>query len=176
MVATPERLAELSPEAFRGWLHETLQNAYGCWHRAAGTGLTPHEWLTVLAEAVQAEATDEDDAVALSHFALADDIGECRSAWARAALSQPYARTVLLAVDETLTIADAISPQAAQDYLRRIRHRFRDEQELRGRLVMAVIRAALTGDVRGPCLGIVVALLGCDRARARIEECLSCSS
>jgi glutamyl/glutaminyl-tRNA synthetase len=44
---------------------------------------------------------------------------------------------------------------------------------LRGRDVMFPIRAALTGTMVGPCLGVVASLLGYERCRGRLREALT---
>jgi len=64
------------------------------------------------------------------------------------------------------------TPDRAKLFFQELRHRFRDTMGLRGRYVMFPIRAALTGTMVGPCLGIVASVLGYERCCSRLREAL----
>lgn len=173
MAAMPERLAHLDPPLFQAQLRNVLQETFGCWQRAAGTSLSPDQWFGILSQAVQPEAQDWDDAVALSRFAFDDDLRGLATIWSQEVFGRPHVSEVLRAVQDALTAADVATPETANAFMRGIRQAFRSSQGLRGRYVMDAVRAALTGNTRGPCLGIVLALLGQTRTKRRIEESLS---
>ena len=53
------------------------------------------------------------------------------------------------------------TPERANAWLTELRHTLRDSDGLRGKQVMFPIRAALTGSLRGPCLGIITSRIFC---------------
>lgn len=149
-----------------------LELAYGRWHRAEGTAHTPEDWLSILYHATAQEAATAEEMAALSAFAFLDRV-EHLSEEAAAALQGPDADQVLSYVLQTLNEESLTTPESANAYLRQVRHRFRDLCGLRGKLVMFPLRAALTGTMIGPCLGVVISLLGSERCRQRIRARLS---
>jgi hypothetical protein len=176
MANTPERLASLDSGAFRARLRQLLIVTYGCWERAQGTGLGAAAWFEALAEAVQAEAQDWQDAMALCRFAYIDEPDVLASDWATEALSRTCCKSVIATAADALRPESLRSIEAANAFWREVRHLLRESDGLRGREVMDVLRAALTGQSRGPCLGIVGALLGPVRTRQRLEEIRECSA
>ncbi len=149
-----------------------LLSAYGRWEAAEGTSHDAETWLALLVGAAQEEAATLAELVALSAFALA----EARPALtdeAREALQGPATVPVLAHALEMLDAQALASPEAANARLTGLRHHWRDTAGLRGRQVMFPLRAALTGSLTGPCLGIVTSLLGPSRCRQRIEETLA---
>ncbi|MEA3407833.1 MAG: glutamate--tRNA ligase [Chloroflexota bacterium] len=153
-------------------LKPRLQAAYGRWHRAAGTSHDPQTWYRLLVEATQEEATTLQDMVSLSEFAFVECVSDFAPE-AQRALARKEAPIVLKYCLETLTASDLIDHDAANDYLRRLREHFREEADLGGRDVMFPLRAALTGSVSGPSLGLVMSLCGPSRCQKRLEKALS---
>ncbi|MGI6368328.1 MAG: glutamate--tRNA ligase [Anaerolineae bacterium] len=146
-----------------------LEQAYGRWQAADGTGHTPEAWYTQLIGAAQEEATTLADMVSLCAFVLSADEPDI-TAEAQQALAGPQAQLVLATFLSDLSAEAIASPQSANAWLTELRHTLRDSAGLRGRDVMFPIRAALTGSLRGPCLGIVTSLLGQGRCRERVQR------
>jgi len=159
------RLAD--PGRIPGLLRPRLTEAYGRWHRAEGTAHSSAGWLAILAGAAQQECACLDDAVHLSGFAFEDRVHTITSE-ARAALEGPDALAVLQVCLARLCPEALNTPERAAAFFQELRHHFRDMSGLRGRQVMFPIRAALTGTMMGPCLGIVASLLGAGRCRDRL--------
>ena len=176
MANTPDRLASLDSGVFRARLRPLLIATYGCWERAQSTGLGEAAWFEALTEAVQAEAQDWQDAMTLCRFAYSDEPGALASDWATEVLSRPCCQSVIAIAIDALRPESLRSIEAANVFWREVRHLLRESDGLRGREVMDVLRAALTGQSRGPCLGIVGALLGPIRTRQRLEEIRECSA
>jgi len=145
-----------------------LELAYGCWHRAEGTAHAPEAWFKILYDATAQEAATAQEMAALSAFAFVERIERCTEE-AAAALKRPEADCVLVHCLQTLSEQALATPESANGYLRQVRHHFRDRYGMRGKLVMFPLRAALTGTMIGPCLGVVTSLLGCERCRQRLE-------
>ncbi|NLT74022.1 MAG: glutamate--tRNA ligase [Chloroflexi bacterium] len=148
-----------------------LSEAYGRWEAAEGTAHDRETWYCHLVGAAQEEATTLSDMVRLCAFALASERPEM-SAEAAGTLEDQWAPAVLAAFLKELSEEALATPQSANEWLTGLRHAIRDSDGLRGRQVMFPIRAALTGSLRGPCLGIVTSLLGQSRCRERVEEVL----
>jgi len=148
-----------------------LLAAYGRWERSDGTPHAPEAWFTILFEATAQEAHTVEEMVALSAFAFVERITACTPEAAEA-LQGPMACEVLRYARETLSEEALATPESANAYFRTLRHHFRDVAGLRGQQVMFPIRAALTGTMVGPCLGVVASLLGAARAAQRLEEAL----
>ncbi|MHB1319257.1 MAG: hypothetical protein ACYCYF_11635, partial [Anaerolineae bacterium] len=91
---------------------------------------------------------------------------------AQEALGDPSAPQVLKAFLAGLSPECTDTPENANAWLTELRHALRDSDSLRGKQVMFPIRAALTGSLRGPCLGIITSLLGPGRCRERVQEAL----
>lgn len=150
-------------------LRPRLEEAYGRWEAAEGTAHAPEHWYSLLVGAAQEEATTLSDMVVLCAFALAPHPPDTTEE-AQQALAEPQAARALSAFLDGLTAAAISTPEAANAWLTELRHALRDSDGLRGRQVMFPIRAALTGSLRGPCLGVVTSLLGEQRCRQRAQE------
>ena len=150
-------------------LRPKLEAAYGCWERSGSTAHNAEEWYRILVAAIQKEATSLDDMVVLSAFALTDQV-TMLTPDAQEALGGEWMREVLERCRDTLSQEGLATPEAANLYFQGLRHYFRDHRGLRGRQVMYPIRAALTGTMIGPCLGIIGSLLGPERCRRRLED------
>lgn len=146
-----------------------LEAAYGCWERSFGTAHPAEEWYSILVGAIKEETASLDDMVALSAFALTER-STFPTAEAGEALAGAWAREVLDHCYDTLNHEALATPETANLYFQGLRHHFRDQRGLRGCQVMYPLRAALTGTMVGPCLGIVGSLLGFERCRRRIED------
>lgn len=153
-------------------LRPLLTAAWGCWERSAGTAYGPEAWYRLLVTALQAEAHSPEQAVALAAFCLSAEPSAPTPA-ARAALASEQAPRVLQRFAALVNDERLRSPDAANVWLGELRQHFRDSEGLRGRMVMEPLRAALTGDLAGPCLGNVTALLGATRCRQRAEAALA---
>jgi nondiscriminating glutamyl-tRNA synthetase len=149
-----------------------LVAAYGRWESSAGTAFGPADWYCLLIGAAQQEVATPDEIVALSAFAFVPQVTEF-TAEAREALGAEGVRAVLRRCRESLTAEALMTPEAASQFYQGLRHHFRDQAGLRGKQVMLPIRAALTGTLVGPCLGIVSALLGWERCMRRLEDLLA---
>ncbi len=174
MANAPDRLLTLNASAFQERLRCELLKVYGAWQAAAGTGLECAEWFGTLAEAIQAEAPDWPTAVELCRFAFVDRIVVSQPSWASDVLARPSVRTILSYTLASLSTVSVSTPAAAKAFFQEMRHALRRSQGFRGQEVMEAIRAALTGTQRGPCLGIVAALLGLARVQQRLQEQLAC--
>jgi nondiscriminating glutamyl-tRNA synthetase len=150
-------------------LRPRLVAVYGRWEAAEDTAHDAEEWLSLLVGAAQEEAATLSEIVALAAFALAAERPDLTGE-AQEALAVPIAAQVLSHAAERLDAEALATPELANARLRELRHHWRDAAGLRGRLVMFPLRAALTGSLTGPCLGIVTSLLGSDRCRQRIAE------
>jgi len=149
-----------------------LVAVYGRWHAAEGTAHAPEAWFALLVGAAREEATTLQDMVSLSAFALAPERPELAPD-ALEALQSPAAGRVLIEFLARLAPEHLETPERANAWLTDLRHALRDSDGLQGRQVMFPIRAALTGSLRGPCLGVVTCLLGAARCRDRAQEALS---
>ncbi len=150
-----------------------LVRAYGAWARAEGSAHSPASWEQILRRAVAAESASVDEMAALSAFAFAERITDYAPE-AASALADEHALLVLRRCRDTLLAEALRSPEAAKDWLRELRHDLRDTHGLHGKLVMFPLRAAWTGSMVGPCLGIVASLLGYARCCTRLEDHLVC--
>lgn len=153
-------------------LKPRLHAAYGRWHHAEGTAYDPQTWYRLLVEATREEATTLEDMVPLSEFAFTENVSDFSSE-ARQILENKEAHTVLQYCLDTLTASDLVSHETANNYLRAVRGHFQETAGLGGRDVMFPLRAALTGSVSGPSLGLVMSLCGLSRCQKRLEEALS---
>jgi glutamyl/glutaminyl-tRNA synthetase len=160
------------PERVRHLLRARFRRLYGRWHGASTTSHLPEEWLSVLASALQEEAGSLDEAAELARFAFVDRVGRMTGEVADA-LNGPHVCAVLAGCREGLDPGKLATPDRAKLFFQELRHHFRDTVGLRGRDVMFPIRAALTGTMVGPCLGVVASLLGYERCRGRLREALT---
>jgi len=150
-----------------------LEAVYGrahCW-TADGGYSTPADWLLALAESLAPELHSMDDLPVAARFAFSDDVtvGEA----AGEALAGAHAPDILADFAGRMKCLDRAGPDEIQALFKDLRATFRDRGEIRGRDVMFVVRSALTGSVEGPCLEVVVCLLGrrrtIDRIQARLK-------
>jgi nondiscriminating glutamyl-tRNA synthetase len=162
----PSRRNALDSDSVR----RVFQATFGRWHAAEGSAHTPEEWYAILAEALIQECASLQELVALAGFAFVERITHF-TAEAQDALLGAGAQPVLRHCLGSLTEEALATPKAAADYFQTLRQRFR-QTGLRGTQVMMPIRAALTGTLKGPCLGKVASLLGLRRCRARLERIL----
>lgn len=170
--ATARGLDADSPSLIAEYRAQLMQ-AHGAWARPEGTAHTPEAWEQILRRAVAAESASVPEMVALSAFAFVERV-TFLTPEAVAALQEEYASLVLQSCHGALAEEALCSPEVAKEWLRALRHEFRATHGLRGKLVMFPLRAAWTGSMVGPCLGIVASLLGCARCRSRLEDHLSC--
>ena len=147
-----------------------LEEAFGSWERSAGTAYGPEDWYQALVLAAREEAATVKEMVALSEFAFVEQVHFTPEALK--ALREETAPLVLQHCYDTLGEEDVLSPEAASAYFHRLREHF---AELGGREVMFPVRAALTGSLRGPNLGVVAALLGFVRCRGRRSFLCPCT-
>jgi hypothetical protein len=159
----------VDPEHAREALRPLLEQTFGRWEASAGTAYAAETWYATLVTALAQEAKSIPEMVALSAFAFEERVTRLTPA-AQEALAGPWAPQVLRHCLDTLTPDAVASSQAAAEYLRALRHHWRDVAGLRGQQVMFPLRAALTGTMVGPCLGIVLSLLGWDRCRQRLQD------
>jgi glutamyl-tRNA synthetase len=152
-------------------LRPRLTAAYGRWEAADGTAHAPDSWFELLVGAAQEEAITLSDMVTLCAFALAPE-SPVPTPEAQEALRDPAASRVLEAFLAGLSPDSIDTPAKANAWLTDLRHALRDSNGLRGQQVMFPIRAALSGSLRGPCLGIITSLLGPERCRDRAQEAL----
>lgn len=164
-------LRDEDPVRVRAELRLRLMKVYGRWEHSEGTAYIPEAWFEVLAGALQQEANTFEQMVALSEFAFVERVSSFTPE-AQQALKEEWSPIVLRRCREALTEEALATPTSAQDFFRDLRHEFRDRAGLRGRQVMFPLRAALTGTMVGPCLGVVASLLGLARCLRRLEDAL----
>jgi len=150
-------------------LRPRLEAAFGRWEASAGTAYDAERWYAALVAALAQEAKTLEEMVALSEFAFVERVTRLTPA-AQEALAGAWAPGVLRHCLETLSAPALSGAEAAAAYLRTLRHHWRDTAGLRGQQVMFPLRAALTGTMVGPCLGIVISLLGLARCVQRLQD------
>lgn len=140
------------------------------WTRDGGYA-TPAEWLAVLVESLYEELPSLEGLPAAAKFAFVDtvELGEP----ATETLARPYANAVLSAFVGRLEELDRTTPDEVKMLFQSLRSSFKERLDLRGRDVMFTIRSALTGVVQGPCLEVVVSLLGRRRCLDRVRRQLN---
>jgi len=153
-------------------LRPPLVAAWGCWERSAGTAHAPSDWYRLLVTALQAEARTAEQAVALAAFCLSEQ-PTIPTREALVALASEPAPRVLQRFAALVDDGRLQTPETANRWLGTLRQHFRDTEGLRGRAVMDPLRAALTGNMAGPCLGNVTSLLGAERCRQRALAALA---
>ena len=164
---------KLSPADLIEWGPANLEAAYGRAHYWTEDGgyPTPADWFLALAESVAAELNDFGELPAAARFAFVDDVvaGDA----ATETLAGMYASDILADFARQMERLSRAAPDAVRLLFKELRATFRERGEIRGRDVMFVVRSALTGSVEGPCLEVVVCLLGrrraLDRVRARLK-------
>lgn len=152
-------------------LRALFVSTYGRWQCAQGTAHVPEAWFRILYEALSAECDSPEGMLPLARPFLVQRL-EARTPQASEALQDEMATRVIERLRDTVTVSHLATPEAANAHLRLLRHTFRDEWGIRGQRVMFPIRAALTGAMVGPCLGITTSLLGPERCRTRADQAL----
>ncbi len=153
-------------------LRPLLVRRYGRWNYSEETAHSPERWFEILICALKEEAATISEMVDMSSPFLTErvsyetvDVGK----WLR----DPCAPSVFRRCLQTLSDEAVSTPEAAKAFFREQRHFFRERQGLRGMRVMFPLRAALTGSMVGPCLGVVATLLGAGRCRERLQRALN---
>ena len=143
------------------------EKAYGVADRAAGTTLLPAEWQRALASAIQGEVHHLGEVVDLARFVFVELVERDPAGQAARVLAQPYAFDVLRAFIEGMPAVEPFAYDPIDAFVSDLRLRFKASHGIRSRDVMYVIRAALTGQLDGPCLVVACQLLGRQRCRER---------
>jgi nondiscriminating glutamyl-tRNA synthetase len=148
-----------------------LQEAFGAISCHDGTVFSETAWRETFTQAVGEEMIKLGDVVSLGRPIFRDRFDLTPEA--REAVEQPFTREVLAALAGDLPGVEPFDYETLNNYLRGLRARFKAERGLAGRQVMFSIRAALTGTLKGPCLVVVMILLGRDRCLSRIRSITS---
>ena len=150
-----------------------LRAAYGCETQWTEDGGYPsaHEWLTKLIASVHQELTRLDDLPAAVRFAFDDHI--VVTAPMTEAVAHAWVKDVLTMFMERLQPLSRTEPEKIADLFKDLRAACKEKFGLRGREVMTAVRAALTGTIEGPCLEVVVCLLGRRRCLERVNRYLA---
>jgi nondiscriminating glutamyl-tRNA synthetase len=172
LAANRRYLRTADAQRVRQLVRPRFEAAYGRWQNAEDTAHTPEAWLGILVGAAQEEAATLSEVVALAEFAFVERVIRLTPE-AEEALGGEWVPEVLRTCRDTLTQGALATPQSANRHFQDLRHHFRDAAGLRGRQVMFPVRAALTGSLTGPCLGVVSSLLGLTRCVRRLEDALS---
>lgn len=106
------------------------------------------------------------DVVRLAEPLFVDEIAAFTTE-AQQCMKDGFACEVLAAFREGLPAVEPFDYDRVNNYLRDLRWRFKSDRGLSGRQVMSVVRAALTGTLTGPCLVVMVILLGKARCLQR---------
>jgi glutamyl-tRNA synthetase len=146
-------------------------SAYGLADRAQGTGMTSGAWQRALALSVRGEVHALAEVVDRVRFAFLDGIEP--DVDAAQMLAQPYAPEVLSAFMEGISAVEPFDFDSIDAYVSDLRRRFKASHGVRSRDVMYVVRAALTGELGGPCLVDACRLLGRRRCVERAREALA---
>jgi nondiscriminating glutamyl-tRNA synthetase len=146
-----------------------LEAAYGRSDRwtADGGYATPAAWLAKLLETIAPELRQPADAPAAARFAFADEVTV--SGAIAEALRQPYTEDVVREFSRRLQKLERAEAEPVALLFKELRSALKERRGVRGRDVMMTLRAALTGRVEGPCLEIVVCLLGRRRTLERLK-------
>jgi glutamyl/glutaminyl-tRNA synthetase len=164
-------LSQLDAQEVTALLVPYWRKAYGLAHRSAGTGLLPDEWQQTLALSIREELDAPCDAARAARFAFVEHV--LRDRESQEILSCSYAPPVLRAFAEELSSVAPYSFGALDAFVSDLRLRFRAALGIRSRDVMHVLRAALTGEKRGPCLVVACQLLGRERCLERARRVIS---
>jgi nondiscriminating glutamyl-tRNA synthetase len=147
------------------------QAAYGVAHRAEGTALSPGEWQHKLALAIRSELYVLAQAPEKARFAFVDRVQQQPDG--AETLAQAYAPDILRAFIDGIAGLAAFTFECIDAFVTALRYRFKASHHIRSRDVMFVIRAALTGELGGPCLVEACELLGRRRCVERAKAALS---
>ena len=167
-------MSGLSLDALTAWGPALLERVYGRPHAWTDDGgyATPSAWWDALAGSIREELRAPDDLPAAVHFAFAEDVP--LAAQAADALGGACAPDILSDFVSRLERLGSAEPEAVKRLFQELRSAFRERHGIRGRDVMFVVRSALTGRVQGPCLEVVVCLLGrrrcAERARRQLKS------
>jgi glutamyl/glutaminyl-tRNA synthetase len=129
----------------------------------------PHK-ITILIAAVRDELVVLSDIIQSTHFAFVDP--ETYALEALAELHKPETVSVLPALRAALPESGAITLEHASELFKNLRAQLKAAYRLGGKQVMLPARAALTGLIEGPHLIDIVALLGPETCRRRIDRTL----
>jgi len=148
---------------------QQLEAAYGRSERwtADGGYATPAEWLAKLLETIGPELREPADAPAAARFAFADDV--IVSEAIAETLHQPHTAEVVREFGRRLRKLERAEAAQVAILFKELRAALKERRGVRGRDVMMALRAALTGRVEGPCLEVVVCLLGRRRTLERLK-------
>lgn len=150
-----------------------LRDAYGredYWTEDGGYH-TPAAWRAALAKSLYQEISAIEELPAAARFAFVDMVEPGKQAIE--ALAGQHAAEVLSTFAGRIRELERTEPGTVQALFSELRALFREQYDLRGRDVMFIVRSALTGTVEGPCLEVVVCLLGRRRCLERIQNQLS---
>jgi len=165
------RLKELPAPELVALIEPHWRGVFGCSARAEGTVFPVAAWQETFVIAAREEATSLADLVRLAEPLFVDAIVSYTPE-AQQCLNDGFAGEVLSAFREGLTAVEPFDYDQVNHYLRDLRWRFKSDKGLTGRQVMSVIRAALTGALAGPCLVVMVILLGKARCLQRTSAAL----
>lgn len=140
--------------------------------RAAYTNphLSDPAWVERLITALRDDLTVAGEVVELARFAFAAPTEYGPEAAAE--LAKPEARIALSAAQAALPTAGEIGLGEADTLFKSLRERLKAEHKMGGKAVMMPIRVALTGDMGGPHLPDILALIGPAEAHKRIAAAL----
>ena len=166
-------MSGFSPAEVSVWGPARMEQMYGLTHRWTEDGgyATPAEWWDALARAVAGELHAPDDLPGALRFAFED--GVVAGDTAKEALRGPHAPAVLTDFVSRLETLERATPDAVAQLFKELRATFRERHAMRGRDVMFAVRAALSGTIEGPCLEVVVCLLGRRRCAERARRQLN---
>lgn len=161
-------IAGLEVEALTGLFVPRWQEIFGAADRADGTGLSPVEWQRLLTTAIRDETHYLAQSPELARPFFADQFPVCIDAVET--LARPYAPDVLRAFVDGISTLEPFAYDPLDRFVTALRYQFKNSHGIRSRDSMWVIRAALTGQLGGPCLIEACLLLGRARCieRARI--------
>jgi glutamyl/glutaminyl-tRNA synthetase len=128
------------------------------------------EWAGALVDAVREQLETLDDALLATQFAFFDP--QEYSPEALNELRSEAGNAVLIALRDALPAEGDLFLDTAEDLLRELRKEFRQTGNLNSLHVTPPVRAALTGTIEGPALPNIIALLGAETCRRRIDHAL----
>lgn len=130
--------------------------------------LNRRDWVSLLVETVRDGLTTLQDIVPFTQFAFTPPtafVGETK-----AALEAPSAALVLNEFFTALPTHDQISLDDALALLKNLNQHFKQQHGWSGKQVYVPLRAALIGEVHGPPVANVIALLGISECRSRVQQ------
>lgn len=163
-------IAGLAVEALTGLFVPRWQEAFGVAHRAGGADLSPTDWQQLLTVAIRDETHYLAQAPELARPFFSDQFP--MRADAVETLAQPYAPDVLRVFVGGLATLEPFAYDPIDRFVTALRYQFKNSHGIRSRDSMWVIRAALTGQLGGPCLIEACLLLGRARCIERAQAAL----